>query len=62
MKPHMRRELVIDALHMAWFRRKPDPGVIFPTDRPRQPTLPRRVPERACRVRHAQLDERQGQQ
>ena len=33
MKPHMRRELVIDALRMAWFRRRPEPGVIFHSDR-----------------------------
>jgi transposase InsO family protein len=33
MKPHMKRELVIDALRMAWFRRRPEPGVIFHSDR-----------------------------
>ena len=33
MQPHMRRELVIDALHMAWFRRHPPPGLICHSDR-----------------------------
>ena len=33
MKPHMRRELVIDALRMAWFRRRPEAGAIFHSDR-----------------------------
>ena len=33
MKPHMRRELVTDALHMAWFRRRPEAGLIFHGDR-----------------------------
>ena len=36
MKPHMRTELVGDALHMAWFRRHPAPGLIFHNDRDRQ--------------------------
>ena len=35
MKPHMRRELVIDALRMAWFKRHPSKqaGLIFHSDR-----------------------------
>jgi transposase InsO family protein len=33
MKPHMRRNLVIDALRMAWFRRQPASGLIFHSDR-----------------------------
>ncbi len=33
MKPHMRRDLVIDALRMAWFRRQPASGLIFHSDR-----------------------------
>jgi transposase InsO family protein len=33
MKPHMRTELVSDALRMAWFRRHPTEGLIFHSDR-----------------------------
>jgi transposase InsO family protein len=33
MKPHMRTELVSDALRMAWFRRHPTAGLIFHSDR-----------------------------
>jgi len=36
MKPKMESELVIDALKMAWFRRQPEEGVIFHSDRGRQ--------------------------
>jgi len=36
MKPHMRTELVSDALRMAWFRRHPAAGVIFHSDRGNQ--------------------------
>ncbi len=33
MQPRMKKELVIDALRMAWFRRHPAPGLIFHSDR-----------------------------
>lgn len=33
MKPHMKTELVSDALRMAWFRRHPETGLIFHSDR-----------------------------
>jgi putative transposase len=33
MKPHMKTDLVSDALRMAWFRRHPAPGLIFHSDR-----------------------------
>lgn len=35
MQPHMRSSLVVDALHMAWFRRKPlkSNGLIYYSDR-----------------------------
>jgi transposase InsO family protein len=33
MQPRMKKELVIDALRMAWFRRQPKPGLIFHSDR-----------------------------
>ena len=33
MQPHMQASLVVDALRMAWFRRQPQPGLIFHSDR-----------------------------
>jgi putative transposase len=33
MQPHMKAELVTDALRMAWFRRHPEAGVIVHSDR-----------------------------
>ena len=33
IKPRMTADIVTDALTMAWFRRKPDPGVTFHGDR-----------------------------
>ena len=33
IKPHMRQDLVSDALRMAWFRRRPAPGLIMHSDR-----------------------------
>ena len=33
MSERMTRQLVIDALRMAWFRRRPTPGLIFHSDR-----------------------------
>lgn len=33
MKPNMQADLVKDALAMAWFRRRPAPGLIFHSDR-----------------------------
>lgn len=33
MQPHMQSSLVTDALKMAWFRRRPEPGLIFHSDR-----------------------------
>jgi putative transposase len=33
MQPHMHTSLVTDALRMAWFRRRPEPGLIFHSDR-----------------------------
>jgi putative transposase len=33
MKPHMRQELVVEALQMAWFKRRPEPGLIMHSDR-----------------------------
>jgi transposase InsO family protein len=33
MQPHMQSSLVLDALRMAWFRRRPEPGLVFHSDR-----------------------------
>jgi transposase InsO family protein len=33
IKPWMTTDLVLDALSMAWFRRRPEPGVLFHSDR-----------------------------
>jgi putative transposase len=33
MSERMTRQLVLDALRMAWFRRRPAPGLIFHSDR-----------------------------
>jgi len=33
MAPHMQTSLVTDALRMAWFRRHPEPGLVFHSDR-----------------------------
>lgn len=33
IKPRMTTDLVLDALSMAWFRRRPGPGVLFHSDR-----------------------------
>ena len=33
IKPRMTTDIVIDALAMAWFRRKPTPGLIHHSDR-----------------------------
>ena len=37
MQPHMQTSLVTDALRMGWFRRHPEPGLIFHSDRGSQP-------------------------
>ena len=39
MRERMTKELVIDALRMAWFRRRPLPGLIHHSDRGSQPGL-----------------------
>jgi len=33
MSDHMQASVVVDALRMAWFRRRPEPGLIFHSDR-----------------------------
>ena len=39
IKPRMTADIVTDALTMAWFRRKPGPGLIHHSDRGSQPRL-----------------------
>jgi hypothetical protein len=60
MSERMTRRLVIDALRMAWFRRRPTSGLIFHSDRG-SPIRQRRFPEAAFGLRHARFDEPQGQ-
>ncbi|MDB5784785.1 MAG: Integrase catalytic region [Caballeronia mineralivorans] len=56
MQPHMKAELVTDALRMAWFRRRPEAGVIVHSD-PGQPVLQRPVSGHVEGLRHALVDE-----
>ncbi|NYH19910.1 transposase InsO family protein [Paraburkholderia bryophila] len=49
MQPHMKAELVTDALRMAWFRLRPEAGVIVHSDRGSQ--------GHAEGLRHALVDE-----
>lgn len=60
LKPRMTADIVTDALTMAWFRRKPVPGVLHHSDRGSQVRQPC-VPGQAGRIRHDLLDESQGQ-
>ena len=60
IKPRMTADIVIDALTMAWFRRRPAPGLIHHSDRGSQ-YASARVPGAADRIRHDLLDESQGQ-
>ena len=57
MGKRMTRHLVIDALTMAWFRRRPAEGLIFHSDQGRQ----RRFSGDLARLRHARIDEPEGQ-
>ena len=62
MRPDMQRDLVIDALEMAWFRRNPgkQAGLIFHSDRGSQ-YASEDFSRGARRVWHHALDEPQGQ-
>ena len=59
MGEHMGAQLVVDALRMAWFRRKPAPGTDLPF-RPRQPIRQRRLRQAASRLCDARLHEPEG--
>lgn len=50
IKPRMTTDLVLDALSMAWFRRRPEPGVLFHSDRGSQ-YASHAWPHTACAVR-----------
>ena len=58
--PRMQASLVKGALAMAWWRRRPPPGLIFHSDRG-SPILQPRVPGNLERLGHAFIDEQEGQ-
>nr|SPD49178.1 protein of unknown function [Cupriavidus taiwanensis] len=60
MRPHMKADLVTDALRMAWFRRRPDPGLIMHSDRG-TPVLRSPVPGRPEGLWYALVHEPEGQ-
>jgi putative transposase len=60
LKPRMTSDIVIDALAMAWFRRKPAPGLIS-SFRPGQPVRQPCLPGATERIWHGLLDESQGE-
>ena len=60
IKSRMTADIVTDALTMAWFRRRPAPGLIHHSDRGSQ-YASHAHRRQARRVRHALLDEPQGQ-
>ena len=60
LQPHMPAGLVKDALAMAWWRRRPQPGLIFHSDRG-SPVLQRRIPGCFERLEDSFLDEQEGQ-
>lgn len=60
IKPRMTTERVLDALSMAWCRRRPAPGVLSPSDRGSQYASPA-YPGSAGPLRHARIDIAQGQ-
>jgi putative transposase len=55
MSERMTRQLVIDDLRMAWFRRRPAAGLIFHSDRGSQ-----RLPKANLDLRHAWFHEPKG--
>lgn len=59
IKPRMTSDIVTDAPMMAWFRRKPDAGVLFNSVRGSQYAT-HAMRDKLARVRHDGLDEPQG--
>jgi transposase InsO family protein len=55
LKPRMTSEIVTDALTMAWFRRRPAPGLLHHSDRGSQPCLS----GQAQGIWHALFDEQE---
>ena len=60
IKPRMTSDIVMDALAMAWFRRRPAAGLMHHC-RPGKPVCEWRLSGTAAGVRHGLLDEPQGQ-
>ena len=60
IKPRMTTDLVLDALSMAWFRRRPEPGVLFHSDRG-SPVRQSCLPGPPGHLRDARIDVTQGQ-
>jgi transposase InsO family protein len=60
IKPNMTADIVVDALSMAWFRRKPAPGLIHHSDRG-QPVCKPPLSGTAEGIRHDPLHEREGE-
>lgn len=56
MQPHMQSSLVTDALRMAWFRRTPDAGLVFHSDRG-SPILRSRIPVDIDQLPNEELNE-----
>ena len=60
IRSKMTAEIVIGALTMAWFRKKPAPGLIHHSDRGSRPVCKRRLSGPTVEVWNELLDEPQG--
>lgn len=61
IKPRMTTDIVMDALTMAWFRRKPAPGLMHHSDRGIHPVCQPRLPGATEGIRHGLFDESKGE-
>ena len=61
LKPRMTADIVTDALTMAWFRKRPAPGLAAASLRPGQPVRQPCLSRQAQGVRHDVLDEPEGE-